>query len=55
MPAIERSLSVYEVADAFGVSHKTIRRMIADGRVPAVRIGQQWRIRPEAVRDILGI
>lgn len=54
MPAIERSLSVYEVADAFGVSHKTIRRMIA-GRVPAVRIGQQWRIRPEAVRDILGI
>jgi excisionase family DNA binding protein len=53
--AIAPSLSVYEVADLFGVSHKTIRNMIRDGKLPAAKIGQQWRIRPEVVADMLGI
>jgi DivIVA domain-containing protein/excisionase family DNA binding protein len=37
------------------LSRNTVRRMIEDGRLPAVRIGQQWRIRPEHVRNILGV
>jgi excisionase family DNA binding protein len=54
-PAIAPSLSVYEVADLFGLSHKTIRNMIRDGKLPAAKIGQQWRIRPEVVSEMLGI
>jgi excisionase family DNA binding protein len=52
---IERSLSINEVADACSLSRNTVRRMIEDGRLPAVRIGHQWRIRPEHVRNILGV
>jgi hypothetical protein len=28
--------------------------MIADGTLPAAKIGAQWRIRPEVVADMLG-
>ncbi len=54
-PTIAPSLSVYEVAALFGVSHKTIRNMIRDGKLPAAKIGQQWRIRPEVASEMLGI
>jgi excisionase family DNA binding protein len=32
-------VSISEAAARLGVSHKTIRRMIADGRLPAFRVG----------------
>jgi excisionase family DNA binding protein len=52
--SLQPSLTIYDVARLFNCSHKTVRRMIADGRLPAVQIGPQWRIRPEVVADILG-
>jgi excisionase family DNA binding protein len=51
----ERSLTTEEVAALFYVCETTVRRWIADGRMPAVKVGQQWRIRPEHVRELLGI
>jgi excisionase family DNA binding protein len=32
-------ISISESAGRLGVSHKTIRRLIADGRLPAFRVG----------------
>jgi excisionase family DNA binding protein len=51
---LQPSLDIYEVASLFKVDHKTVRKMIADGTLPAVRVGVQWRIRPEVVAEILG-
>ena len=38
-------LSLAEVADSLGVSVKTVRRYIADGDLPAVRLGSTHTIR----------
>jgi excisionase family DNA binding protein len=51
---LQPSLTVYDVAGLFKTSHKTVRRMIADGTLPAMKIGAQWRIRPEVVAEMLG-
>ena len=37
-------LSVREVADALGVNPETIRRLIHDGRLDAIRVGRVLRI-----------
>lgn len=37
-------LSVREVADALGVHPETIRRLIHDGRLEAIRVGRVLRI-----------
>lgn len=50
---LQRALDVYDVAQLFKCSHKTVRRMIADGRLPAVRVGALWRVRPEDARAYL--
>jgi excisionase family DNA binding protein len=52
---LQPSISIEEVARLFKCNHKTVRRMIADGRLPAVQIGRQWRIRPEHVAEMLGV
>ena len=33
------AVTIQQAADHLGVSHKTVRRMIADGRLPAYRVG----------------
>ena len=40
-------LSFKEVAEELGVSEATVRRLVANKRIGAVRIGWQWRIREE--------
>jgi excisionase family DNA binding protein len=42
--AIPRLMSVATVAVALGVSSKTVRRLIQDGRLPSHRVGRQIRI-----------
>ena len=37
-------VSISEAAAYLGISHKTIRRMIADGRLPAFRVGGSIRL-----------
>ncbi len=36
--------TIYEVADMMKFHHKTIRRMIASGELPAKKYGKAWRI-----------
>ena len=40
-------LSPAEAAEAFGVGERTMRRWIADGTVPAFRVGRVVRVRLE--------
>lgn len=41
-----------DVADRLGVSVKTVRRRIADGTIPAVRVGRLIRIPADAIASI---
>jgi excisionase family DNA binding protein len=46
--ASEDLLTVRQVAENWRLSERTIRRMIADGRLRVVRLGRSIRIPPEA-------
>ena len=48
-------VSVREVADQFGVHPETIRRLIHDGRLDAVRVGRVLRVHREAVDRFLAL
>ena len=37
----------------FGVDRSTVYRMAEDGRLPALKIGRQWRFRPEDIERLL--
>jgi excisionase family DNA binding protein len=44
-PASEALLTVEQVAEKWQISQRTVRRMIADGRLPVIRFGRVVRIR----------
>ena len=43
---LERLLTLPELAERLQLSEKTIRRMVATGRLPCVRLGRQLRFLP---------
>ena len=45
----KRLLDVDETADLLRLSSRQVRRMIADGRLEAIKLGRAVRLRPEAV------
>ena len=46
-------MTTHEVADLLQVSLRTVRRLIADGRLPVVRIGHSVRVSMEAFEGLL--
>jgi excisionase family DNA binding protein len=48
LDALRPYYSIAQAAERLGVSAKTVRRLVADGSIRAIRIGRQWRI-PERV------
>jgi excisionase family DNA binding protein len=44
-----RLWTVHQTAEAWQISERTVRRMIACGRLPVVRLGRAVRIREKAV------
>jgi excisionase family DNA binding protein len=48
-----RLLTAREVQDRLQVDATTIYRMAADGRLPAVKVGRQWRFPASSVDDLL--
>ena len=49
----ENLYSVRQVADTLGVHPETIRRLIHDGRLDAVRVGRVLRVHKHAVDTFL--
>jgi excisionase family DNA binding protein len=46
--------SVDDVAEKLGLHVRTVRGYVRDGRLPAVRIGKQYRIAPEDLEALTG-
>ena len=42
-------LTVEQISIEFNVSDRTIRRMIEDGRLPAAKVGAQYRLNRDQV------
>lgn len=38
-------LTAHEVAEMLGVDHSQVCRYCADGKLPAIKVGNQWMIR----------
>jgi excisionase family DNA binding protein len=47
-------LTTRDLQDLIRVDKSTIYRMAEDGRLPAVKVGRQWRFPEAAVREMLG-
>lgn len=52
-PQFQPLLTVDEVAELLRLSSRTIRRLIADKKLPVVRIGRAVRVRAEAVESLI--
>lgn len=48
-----RLLTVSEVADLLRINKSTVYRMAKQGRLPATRVGRQWRFRRSVLEGIL--
>jgi excisionase family DNA binding protein len=46
-------LTATDVQALFGVDRSTVYRMAEDGRLPAVKVGKQWRFQRAAIEDVL--
>jgi excisionase family DNA binding protein len=51
-PSARRMLSLREAGRALGFSQYTARRRVADGTLPAVRIGGVFRVPVSAIEDL---
>jgi excisionase family DNA binding protein len=49
----EKALSIPNSARDLDVSDRTVRRLIANGDLKAYRIGRQWRVFREDLKDFL--
>ena len=44
-------LTVEEVAKHFGVNTTTVYRLVQKGKLPAFKLGGQWRFSPDMLKD----
>ena len=40
-------VSTKEIAEEFGINECTVRRMINDGKIKAIKLGRNWKITKE--------
>jgi excisionase family DNA binding protein len=52
-PPIPRLYTVPQVAEALNVSTRTVRRLIADEKLPTVRIGRAIRVREDVLMELI--
>ncbi len=53
MQTQDKILNVEELAQFFGVSNQTIWRWCKSGKLPAFKIGSQWKIRQSDINKII--
>ena len=47
------AMGLREAADAVGLSHWTLRKLIAEGKLSAVRVGRRVLVEPQALRQLV--
>ena len=47
-------LTAQQVQRLLRVDKSTVYRMASDGRLPAVKVGKQWRFSSKAIHDLVG-
>lgn len=52
-PGNGRLLTVEEVAEMLRINKSTVYRMAKQGRLPATRVGRQWRFRESVLEGLL--
>jgi excisionase family DNA binding protein len=45
-----RALRISTVSRELGISETSARRLIAEGVIPAFRVGRQWRVDPDILQ-----
>lgn len=50
----ETLLTISDLKETLRCSAATARRLLRSGKLRAIRIGRQWRVTAEALRDFLG-
>jgi len=53
MSNADKILNVEELASFFGVSDQTIWRWCKSGKIPAFKIGSQWKIRQSDINKVI--
>ena len=48
----DRFYSIDEVAELLGLSSQTIRKLIKNGRIKAIRLGHSYRISMESIQAL---
>jgi excisionase family DNA binding protein len=51
---MEPLISVQELGRLLSVDPSTLRRLIKAKKLPAVRVGGVWRVKPAVLRELLG-
>lgn len=52
-PPLQRLLEVHEVAYYLKCSQETVRRLIREGKLTAIRLGTQWRVDPSDLKAFM--
>lgn len=47
------SMGLKEAGEAVGLSHWTLRKLIAEGKLSAFRVGRRVLVEPEALRQLI--
>lgn len=53
LAAPPKLLEVAHVAHRLGVSQEFVRRLLREGKLPAVRLGRRWRIDPDVLEAFI--
>jgi excisionase family DNA binding protein len=53
LPATPISISIKESGAVLGVSANTVRRLVAAGRLPSIRIGRRRLVPVEALKEMV--
>lgn len=52
---MNKLLCVADITKVLGASKQTVRRMMARGDIPAVKIGRRWYVSEARLNELIGV
>ncbi len=50
---MEKLLTLHEVAEILKIHYQTVRTYIQEGQITAIKIGRNWRVKPEDLEEFV--